>query len=196
MCISVIRTNLNFFKLCESFGISRIHIDQKVVKLCFFAIALFYRLYCHSHRIINVMAPTDIEPTRASARLVAKRQELTCHESSYKRVLEKADDNHDKVTNELLPIERFLKSLTNPKENGWFQITAASRSIGDSMEEDKKKKVGNKDRSEGTFEIFSKVSIYEAYQKALRVLMCSHLKGSTTMTLIRIAILDCLDFSS
>ena len=38
------------------------------------------------------MSRTDIEPTRASARLVEKRQELTCQESSDKQVLEKTDE--------------------------------------------------------------------------------------------------------
>ena len=41
---------------------------------------------------MNDMSRTDIEPTRASARLVAKRQELTCQESSDKQVLENTDE--------------------------------------------------------------------------------------------------------
>ena len=41
---------------------------------------------------MNNMSRTYIEPTRASARLVAKRQELTCQESSDKQVLEKTDE--------------------------------------------------------------------------------------------------------
>ena len=38
------------------------------------------------------MAPTDIIPTCVSARLYAKRQELTSQESSDKQVLEKTDE--------------------------------------------------------------------------------------------------------
>jgi len=41
---------------------------------------------------MNDMSRTDIETTRASARLVEKRQELTCQESSDKQVLEKTDE--------------------------------------------------------------------------------------------------------
>ena len=61
---------------------------------------------------MNIMAPTDIEFTRAIIRLVAKREELAWNESSDKQVLEKTDEmlcEFPEVNETLVLLSAFLR---------------------------------------------------------------------------------------